>query len=161
MAYINVSESNSFVTVHLSTTTIASTATTGNIVVPGLQNITVSNSNGIFRWRQLDTGSEFAIALAATNQLSMSIVLDPTTFFGDSVATAGTAANKGILKLSNDKTLTYFRMYWNATSPGTGSRYISGSAYITGLAPTVSPDTPVWTSPFTLDVVGDFTVATV
>jgi len=36
---------------------------------------------------------------------------------------------------------------------------MSGNAYVTGLAPTVSADAPVWVSPITLTVTGDYTVA--
>lgn len=158
MAYINVSGSADFVTLVISTATIASTATTGMIVVPGLQNMTVNNGNGVFRWKELGSGSEKAVAIPATNQLSMNIVLDDTAFFGDSAATAGTAAYKGLFALSNEKTKLYFRMYWKSTAPGTGSKFLTATegAFITGLSPTVSPDQPVWVSPITLDVVGDF-----
>jgi hypothetical protein len=163
VAYINASDANSFVTLVISTATISSTATTGMIVVPGLQNITVNNGNGVFRWKQLDSGSEKAIATPATNQIALNIVLDPTTFFGSTTTNQVTAAERGLFKLSNDKTLLYFRMYWNSTTPGAGSKYITAAegSFITGLSPTVSPDSPVWVSPLTLDVVGEFTAASV
>jgi hypothetical protein len=127
MAYINASEASSFVTLVFSTATISSTATTGMIVVPGLQNITVNNGNGVFRWKTLDSGSEKAIATPATNQLSLNIVMDPTTFFGSTTTNQVTTAERGLFKLSNDKTPIYFRMYWNATNPGTGSKYVTAS----------------------------------
>jgi hypothetical protein len=38
-------------------------------------------------------------------------------------------------------------------------RYLSGEGYITGLAPTVSADAPVWVSPITITVSGEYTVA--
>lgn len=158
MAYINVSENNQFVTLEISTATIASTATTNNIVVPGLQNITLSNNNGVFRWRQLDSTSESAVAIPATNQISMNIVVDPTTFFGDGSGDV-TAVDKGLFKLSNDKNKISFRLYFNGKA--TGDRFVSGSGYFTGLAPTVSPDQPVWVSPLTIEVDGDLTIGTV
>lgn len=158
MAYINVSETGQFAKLELSTTAISTTATTGSIQVPGLQNITLNNGNGVFRWKQLDTGSELAIAIAATNQVSINIVIDPTTYFGESGATVGTAAKAGLFKLSNDKTLVYFRLYYSGKD--TGDNFVSGSGYLTGLAPTVTPDQPVWVAPLTIDVVGDFTAST-
>jgi len=35
---------------------------------------------------------------------------------------------------------------------------INGKGYITGLAPTVSADSPVWVTPITITVTGDYTV---
>ncbi len=158
MAYINVSGSGDFATLVVSTSTISSIDTATMIVVPGMQNITLNNGNGVFRWKQLDSTSEYAIAIAATNQVSMNIVLDGTSFFGDGSGDT-TAIDKGLFKMSNDKTLVNFRLYWSGT--GSGDKYVSGQGYFTGLAPTVSADQPVWVSPLTIDVVGDFTPGTV
>jgi hypothetical protein len=158
VAYINVSGSGDFATLVVSTSTISSIDTATMIVVPGMQNITLNNGNGVFRWKQLDSTSEYAIAIAATNQVSMNIVLDGTSFFGDGSGDT-TAIDKGLFKMSNDKTLVNFRLYWSGT--GSGDKYVSGQGYFTGLAPTVSADQPVWVSPLTIDVVGDFTPGTV
>lgn len=158
MAYINSAEAGNFVTLHISTATIASTATTGNIVVSGLQNITMNNGNSVFRWRQLDSTSENAVATAATNQLSMNIVIDDTDYFGDGAGDV-TAEDKGLFKLSNDKNKVYFRLYYAGTN--SGDKFVSGSGYFTGLAPTVSPDSPVWVTPLTIEVDGDLTPGTV
>jgi hypothetical protein len=80
-------------------------------------------------------------------------VLDSTTFFSGSGATAG------LFDLSNDATLVQFRIYFNGR--GSGAKYVSGSGYITNLAPTVNPTAPVWVTPITISVDGDFTVGTV
>lgn len=158
MAYINSAEAGKFVTLHISTATISSTATTGMIVVSGLQNITLNNGNSVFRWRQLDSTSESAVATAATNQISMNIVIDDTDYFGDGSGDV-TAEDKGLFKLSNDKNKVYFRLYYAGT--GTGGKYVSGSGYFTGLSPTVSPDSPVWITPLTIEVDGDLTSGSV
>lgn len=162
MAYINVSGTGDFATLHISTATIASTTAstaTGVLNVAGMQNITLNNGNGTFRWKQLDSTSEYAVAIAATNQISMSVVLDDAAYFGATSADAGSATAKGLFNLSNNKTLLYFRLYYQGV--GAGDKYVSGSGYITGLAPTVSPDSPVWVSPLNIDVVGDFTASSV
>jgi len=162
VAYINVSGTGDFATLHLSTASISTATantTTGVLAVVGMQNITLSNANGVQRWKQLDSTSEYAIATAATNQISLNIVVDPNSYFGATSADAGSATAKGIFNLSNDKTLVYFRLYYQGT--GSGDRYVSGSGYLTGLAPTVAADNPVWLSPLTIDVVGDFTAATI
>jgi hypothetical protein len=157
VAYINASEAGQFVTLHISTATIASTATTGNIVVSGLQNITINNGNSVFRWRTLESTSENAVATPATNQLAMNIVIDPTDYFGDGSGDT-TAEDKGLFKLSNDKNKVYFRLYYAGTD--SGDKFVSGSGYFTGLSPTVSPDSPVWVSPLTIEVDGDLTPGT-
>ncbi len=158
MAYINVSGTGDFATLHISTATISGTTAstaTGILNVTGMQNITLNNGNGTFRWKQLDSTSEYAVAIAATNQVSLNVVLDDAAYFGTTSANAGMATAKGLFNLSNDKTLVYFRLYYQGT--GTGDKYVSGSGYLTGLAPTVTPDSPVWTSPLNIDVAGDFT----
>jgi regulatory protein YycH of two-component signal transduction system YycFG len=158
VAYINAAEAGQFVTLHISTATIASTATTGNIVVSGLQNITINNGNSVFRWRTLESTSENAVATPATNQLAMNIVIEPTDYFGDG-AGEFTAEDKCLFKLSNDKNKVYFRLYYSGAA--SGDRFVSGAGYFTGLSPTVSPDSPVWVSPLTIEVDGDLTPGTV
>lgn len=158
MSYINVSGTGDFATLEISTATISTTATSGSIVVPGMQNITLNNGNAVFRWKQLDATSEYAVATPATNQISLNIVLDTNAYFGDSAATAGTAQKRGLFDLSNSKQLVYFRLYYKGK--GSGANYVSGQGYFTGLAPTVSPDSPVWVSPLTVEVAGDFTAGT-
>lgn len=128
------------------------------LVVPALQDVTLNNANDVFTWTQLDTGSKKQIATTSTNSLSGNIVLDQDSFFG--VTTAGEVAKtKGIFGMSKDKSLVSFALYMGDEDDGGVGKTISGSAYITGLAPTVSADSPVWVSPITLTVTGDYTVA--
>ena len=129
--------------------------------IPSLQDITVNASNDVFTWTQLDAASKKQIATTATNSLSMNLVLDQLSFFGDSTAAAGTAANKGIFGMSNEKSLVTFSLYLGDTSAATENqgKTLSGTGFITGLAPTVSADSPVWVSPITITVDGDYTVA--
>jgi hypothetical protein len=138
--------------------TLSIAGDTVDLVVPAMQDITVNNSNDIFTWTQLDSGSKQNVATTATNGLDLNIVLDQTVFFGTGSG-ANVAVNKGIFGLSKSKTLTHFALYLGDTSTGSAGKTISGEAYITGLAPTVSADAPVWVSPLTLTVDGDYTVA--
>ena len=135
-----------------------STPETG-MLVPSLQDITVNAANDIFSWTQLDAGAKKQIATTATNSLSMNLVLNKDTFFGDSSATANSAENSGILGLSTDKTRVQFDLYTGDENTGTAGKYISGFGYVTGLAPTVSADAPVWVSPITITVDSDYTVS--
>jgi hypothetical protein len=82
----------------------------------------------------------------------MNIVLDELTFFGNAAATANTAAKLGVFNLSKNKSYVDFNLFI-----GDGVT-ISGVGYVTGLAPTVSADSPVWVTPITITVDGDYTV---
>jgi hypothetical protein len=130
---------------------------TSPLVIPAMQDITVNNSNDVFTWTQLDEGSKLQIPTTATNSLDLNIVLDQTAFFGDGVS-SNVAINKGIFGLSKDKKLVSFALYLGDTSTGGVGKNLTGTGYITGLAPTVSADSPVWISPCTITVTGDFTV---
>jgi hypothetical protein len=159
MSYINPSPGTSnqvVLKLELAGTSGWSTALT----VPGLQDITVNASNDVFTWTQLDGTAKFQVPTTSTNSLSMNIVLDDATFFGSTVGTTdpgAAVAVQGIQGLSRNKTKVKFslKMLENSSS----DRYISGIAYITGLAPKISADQPVWVSPITLTVSGEFTVA--
>ena len=140
------------------TLTDATATLTGNIVMPALQDITVNASNDLFTWTQLDSASKLQVATTATNSLDMNCVLDQTTFFGTG-GTASNVGNVGVFGLSTRKTLVGFSLYLGNTSAGTAGKTMTGNAYVTGLAPTVSADSPVWVSPVTLTVTGAYTVA--
>ena len=151
MAYINVSGPTSQATLQISTASIATTSS--GYVVPALQDITINNAVGVFQWTQLDEFSNKTVPTPANNSIAGNFVLDSTTFFTGSNGVAG------LFDLSNDATLVYFRVYFNGRL--TGAKYVSGSGYITNLAPTVNPTAPVWVSPITLSVDGDLTAGTV
>lgn len=148
MAYYNVSSPTKRAILQISTATIASTSS--GTIVGAIQDITINNSNGTFSWTQLDSQSQLTVATPSTNSVAANIVVDDQTFF-----TAGT----GIFDLSANKTLVYFRVYFNGT--GTGAKYVSGQGYLTNLAPKVSPTAPVWVTPVTISVDGDLAAGTV
>lgn len=129
------------------------------ITVPALQDITVNAANDVFTWSQLDSTAKKQIATTSTNSLSMNLVVDDATFFGSllNAAQTNTIAEQGLLGVSRNKTFIKFslKMMENASA----DRYLSGEGYITGLAPTVSADAPVWVSPITITVSGEYTVA--
>jgi hypothetical protein len=141
------------------TLTDAAGTLTGNLALAALQDVTVENNNDVFTWTQLDSGSKKNVATTATNSVSMNIVLDQTTFFGANAAAGLSVANVGVIGLSSAKTLVGFSLYMGNTSAGTAGKTMSGNAYVTGLSPTVSADSPVWVSPITLTVDGGYTVA--
>ena len=142
------------------TLTMTASAATGPLAMPALQDITINNSNDVFTWTQLDSSSKLQVATTATNSLSMNCVLEEDTFFGTTANAASntSAAAQGIFQLSKNKTLVGFSLYMGDTSGGATGPTLTGNAYVTGLAPTVSADSPVWVSPITLTVTGDYTV---
>lgn len=147
--------------VAITITTNSGTDSTG-LVLAAVQDVTINNANDVFTWQQLDSGSKLQIATTATNSISMNIVLDQTTFFGDATATGEDAQEAGVFGLSKDKTKIDFEIYLGDTSDsqtGSSGKTLSGSGYVTGLAPTVSAQSPVWVSPITITVDGDYTVA--
>jgi hypothetical protein len=157
MAYIYPAPGVSGVQATLTITTNSGTDTVG-LVVPALQDVTVNNANDVFTWTQLDSGSKQQIATTATNSLGMNLVLEQNTFFGTTVS-GEDAQTAGIFGLSKDKTKIDFELYLGDTDGGATGKTISGSGYVTGLAPTVSADAPVWVSPITITVDGDYTVS--
>ena len=130
------------------------------LTIAGLQDITVNAANDVFTWSQLDTAAKLQVATTSTNSLAMNLVVDDAIFFGTliSAAQTNTVIEQGVLGCSRNKTLIKFSLKFieNASA----DRYITGVGYITGLAPTVSADSPVWVTPITITVSGDYAVAT-
>ena len=129
-----------------------STAVTGDLVLPGLQDVTINNANDVFTWTQLNQAAKLQVATTATNSITTNLVVDGALFFGDGVGTTGSAAKLGLLGLSDAKTEVTFEI-------NIGDKTISGTGFVTGLAPTVSADSPVWVSPVTITVNGEYTIA--
>jgi len=151
MAYINVSAPTKNAIIQISTASIATTSS--GYIIPALQDVTLNNATGVFNWTQLDVFANLTVSTPATNSVSANLVLDSTTFF------TGANGVASLFDLSNDATYVYFRCYFDGR--GTGSKYVSGSGFITNLAPTVNPTAPVWVTPITISVDGDFSVGTV
>jgi hypothetical protein len=133
----------------------------GTVSIPALQDVTMNAANDVFTWTQLDSASKLQIATTATNSLECNLVLDKDTFFGTgdgAYSSATTMAAAGIFGCSTLKTKISFELYMGDESDGTNGITVSGDGYITGLSPTVSADQPVWVSPVTITVDGDYTI---
>ncbi len=157
MSYINPSPGVSGAQVTLTVYRLSKVADATGLAIPGLQNITVNAANDVFTWTQLDSTGKKQIATTSTNSLAMNLVVDEASFFGTGSGT--TAAGKGVFGLSKEKTKVEFELSLGDNDDGSATKVISGFGYITGLAPTVSADSPVWVSPITITVTGDYTVA--
>jgi hypothetical protein len=140
-----------------------------SLTVPGLQDVTINAANDVFTWTQLDSASKLQVPTTATNSIAMNIVLDDTSFYGtspSSTSQSDTVAAQGVFGLSRNKTKIAFALKMNdgaepddGSSTTTNDRWIKGQGYITGLAPKISADQPVWVSPITITVTGDLLVA--
>lgn len=128
------------------------------LTVPALQDITVNAANDVFTWSQLDSTAKKQIATTSTNSISMNLVVDTVSFFGTDIDApiSGTIAEQGLFGCSRNKTLVNFILLVENAATDT---LIKGVGYITGLAPTISADSPVWVSPITITVTGEYTVA--
>jgi len=160
MAYINPQPgTDNKVTLSLEVASSETDITqSSGLSIPALQDMTINAANDVFTWSQLDSTAKKQIATTSTNSISMNVVVDTATFFGTVVAAAvtGTMAEQGLWGCSRNKTLINFII---RVENSTVDTFIKGVGYITGLAPTVSADSPVWVSPVTITVSGDYTVA--
>jgi hypothetical protein len=161
MAYINPAPgTSSQIVLKIDCGIALGTLTLGGspLTVPALQDITVNAANDIFTWSQLDATAKKQVATTSTNSMSMNLVVDSATFFGTTLASvqSDTVAAQGLLGLSRNKTLVTFSL---KVEEGASDKYIKGQGYITGLAPTISADSPVWVSPITITVTGEYTAS--
>ena len=169
MAYITVNTDNTFPALILSTEDVANfNVNTGNLTgnantllnVTCLQDITITNSTGIFSWTDFCSASINKVTTPSDNEISTNIVIDDEGFFGANAAPANSAQNYGISGLSQNRVEVAFRIQLNnnsnvgANTPA-NTFFYAGKGYLSSVAPTVSPDSPVWVSPLTLAVSGD------
>jgi len=68
-----------------------------------LQDITVTNSTGIYSYTDFCSGDMNKITTPADNEVSTNMVLDGTVYFGNAAATANTAPYWGVAGLSENK----------------------------------------------------------
>lgn len=161
MARITVNEANTQPTLLLSTDLIANSADWGNIAnslsVTCLQDITITNSTGIFSWTDFCSGDTNKITTPADNEITTNIVIDDVGFFGDGAG--NTATNQGVAGLSADKIKVQWKLVLNGGNATANAYYYAGQGYVSALAPTVSPEAPVWVSPMTIAVDGSMVTA--
>ena len=151
--YVAVSPGSVYPIITLTAYDANGATVSGSLAVPAMKDITMNNSNDIFTWTQLNETGKLQIATTSTNSVACNLVLEEATYFGNVGATANSAAKLGIQGLSTNKTkcsisISHF-----------GSKTVTANCYVTGLAPTVSADSPVWVSPCTFTVTGDYSFA--
>ena len=154
MSYISqLPGATGYVSINLTATYANGTTNGTSLTIPALQDVTVKNSNDVFTWEQLDTSSKLQVATLAVNSIDTNIVVDNLSFFGTDVTGATTtSAGLGVFGLSKSKTKCVATLNF-------GTRTITANCYVTGLSPKITATQPVWITPLTLTVSGDYTVA--
>jgi hypothetical protein len=131
-------------------------STTDALDVTCLQDITITNSTGVFTWTDFCQLDMQKITTPADNSIETNIVIDDDGFFG-TVGPSGTDAGElGVNGISSGKYEVQFVVCMDGNITTANTRYYQGTGYITSIAPTVSPDAPVWVSPMSIAVTGDF-----
>jgi hypothetical protein len=163
MARITVNTTGSQPTLLVSTDLISNSANWGNIAntlsVSCLQDITITNSTGIYSYTDFCSTDMNKLTTPADNEISVNMVIDDTVFFGNSSATANSATYYGVSSLSINKIPLQFKLVINGGNATADAFYYAGQGYISSLAPTASPDAPVWVTPMTLAVDGSMVSA--
>ena len=158
MARITVNTTGTQPTLLVSTDLISNTANWGNIAnalsVTCLQDITITNSTGIFSWTDFCSTDTNKVTTPADNEISTNIVIEDVEFFGNANATANSSTFFGVEGLSSNKVQVQFKLIINGANATANAYYYAGQGYISSLAPTVSPEAPVWITPMTLAVDG-------
>lgn len=158
MARITVNTTGTQPTLLVSTDLISNSANWGNIAntlsVTCLQDITITNSTGIFSWTDFCSTDTNKVTTPADNEISTNIVIEDVEFFGNAGATANSATYYGVEGLSANKVQVQFKLIINGANATANAYYYAGQGYISSLAPTVSPEAPVWITPMTLAVDG-------
>lgn len=158
MARITVNTTGTQPTLLVSTDLISNSANWGNIAntlsVICLQDVTITNSTGVYSYTDFCNTDINKLTTPADNEISTNMVLDDVAYFGNANATANSSSFYGVSGLSINKVPVQFKIVMNGGNATSNAYYYAGQGFISSLAPTVSPEAPVWVSPMTLAVNG-------
>lgn len=124
------------------------------VTVPFVQDLTLDTTAGTQSYSVLDNSAARVFTTTNTNTITLNMLVDKETFFGDG-ANVERIANVGLLGTSINKDKVFFELAFNgatATEPS-----ITGSGFISGLAPVLNMDNAVIVSPMTIVVDGQIT----
>jgi len=128
------------------------------VTVPFIQDLTLDTTAGTQTYNVLDNSAAKTFTTTNTNSITLNMLVDENTFFGDG-SNAEQVANVGLLGSSINKDRVYFELsFEGATS---GARCVTGSGFISGLAPVLNMDNAVIVSPMTIVIDGQITNTTV
>lgn len=124
-----------------------------------LQDITITNSTGVYSYTDFCNTDMQKLTTPADNEVSTNLVIDSLGFFGNANASNTTAAFYGVAGISGAKKEISWKLFMNGNA--NGALYYTGTGFISSLAPTVSPEAPVWVTPLTIAVDGSMSTGTV
>jgi len=128
------------------------------VTVPFIQDLTLDTTAGTQTYNVLNNSAAKTFTTTNTNSITLNMLVDENIFFGDG-ANAEQVANVGLLGSSINKDRVYFELsFEGATS---GARCVTGSGFISGLAPVLNMDNAVIVSPMTIVIDGQITNTTV
>ena len=159
MAVINVTTGDQAILTLGNSSTLATPGATNGMVVPFVQDITINATPGTVRYSTLDSTASSAFTTVNENSISLNVLVDETTMFGESGNADNTVALNGLLPTSINKTEVFFSVAFEGSD--SSDYYLTGKGFIGGLAPSASIDQAVWISPGTITVNGDLTKSTV
>ena len=160
MGVINVTAGSQAVLTLGTTEAMARPAGTNGMIIPLLQDLTISSTPGTVSYSVLSSGSSQSFTTVTENSVSANMLVDEETMFG--LATAGglnTVADNGLFTTSKNKTEIFFSVAFEGSD--STDYFWEGKGFIGGLAPTASIDAAVWISPLELIVTGELTQAKV
>jgi len=149
------------VTLKIDVSTGSTTLGATPLPIPALMDIVVKNANDTHIWPQLDSTAKYVVPTTATNDITMNLVVDPATFFGTTLSgttQSSTVQAQGLMGLSRNKTKIVFEVKVQDLTSTANDYLITGQGYITALSPAISATAPVWVTPMTIVVSGEYTV---
>ena len=155
MAVINVTSGSQAVLTLGTTDAMSLPGGTDGLIIPLMQDVTVSATTGTVRYSVLSSPSSSAFTTVNENSVTLNMLLDGAVFFGDGTST-NTITNKGLLETSIDKTEIFWSVAFNEGNT-TGEYYVKGKGFLTGLTPTSSMDAAIWITPMEIIVNGEIT----
>ena len=156
MAVINVTSGSQAVLTLGTTDAMSLPGGTDGLIIPLMQDVTVSATTGSVRYSVLSSPSSSAFTTVNENSVTLNMLLDGAVFFGDGASATNTITNKGLLETSIDKTEIFWSVAFNEGNT-TGEYYVKGKGFLTGLTPTSSMDAAIWISPMEIIVNGEIT----
>mgnify|MGYP003644592000 FL=1 len=156
MAVINVTSGSQAVLTLGTTDAMSLPGGTNGVIIPLMQDVTVSATTGSVRYSVLSSPSSSAFTTVNENSVTLNMLLDGAVFFGDGASATNTITNKGLLETSIDKTEIFWSVAFNEGNT-TGEYYVKGKGFLTGLTPTSSMDAAIWISPMEIIVNGEIT----
>jgi|DEB0MinimDraft_10_1074344.scaffolds.fasta_scaffold105415_2 hypothetical protein len=158
MAEMNLTAGNIGVLALANAEANANVLSNAAVTVPFIQDLTLDTTAGTQTYNVLNNSAAKTFTTTNTNSITLNMLVDENIFFGDG-SNAEQVANVGLLGSSINKDRVYFELsFEGATS---GARCVTGSGFISGLAPVLNMDNAVIVSPMTIVIDGQITNTTV